>query len=445
MRILKKDADTDVFLSNYNFRRSGCKSKNDCGDDICAPVNIYGGRQSSNYANLNGGALTDNSASSADSLSRNVSQPLNRLYNDDKTGEDNVIKTKFNILIAEDNEINAELMKTIIEAENSTDSVSDYNNYNTKRRSNSLPSASSLPYKINTVIAENGKKALDIIFSDANIDLIILDLMMPIINGFDVLQQIKSSGCNSRLANIPVLIVSALSESSTISKGIELGANDYITKPIVKNIFKAKVNSLINLKKLYDTLESSEHIIMSLALAVEAKDKYTSGHSKRVSMLAYNFGKYLGLGEEDCLLLKRAGCIHDIGKIGIPNDVLNKTGKLSDEEFKLIRNHSVMSSDICKPLISLKKESYIARYHHERFDGNGYPGELSSKNIPFLSRILSVVDSYDAMTSDRPYRKALSKEKALSIFEAEKESGQWDSDIVNELIKFINISDFKYN
>lgn len=397
MRILSKDAytDTDAFLSNYNFRRGGCKSKN----------------------------------------------------NENKTGEDNIIedniiKTPFNILIAEDNEINAELMKAIIESEEPQKSISDFS---INKPSAPLPSTSSSLYKINTIIAENGKKALDIIFSDANIDLIILDLMMPLINGFDVLQKIKSNDFNNRLTNIPVLIVSALSESSTISKGIELGANDYITKPIVKNIFKAKVNSLINLKKLYDTLESSENIIMSLALAVEAKDKYTSGHSKRVSMLAYNFGKYLGLSEEDCLLLKRAGCIHDIGKIGIPNDVLNKTGKLSDEEFKLIRNHSVMSSDICKPLISLKKESYIARYHHERFDGNGYPGELSNRNIPFLSRILSVVDSYDAMTSDRPYRKALSKEKALSIFEAEKESGQWDIDIVNQLIKFINISDFKYN
>jgi putative two-component system response regulator len=397
MRILSKDAytDTDAFLSNYNFRRGGCKSKN----------------------------------------------------NENKTGEDNIIedniiKTPFNILIAEDNEINAELMKAIIESEEPQKSISDFS---INKPSAPLPSTSSSLYKINTIIAENGKKALDIIFSDANIDLIILDLMMPLINGFDVLQKIKSNDFNNRLTNIPVLIVSALSESSTISKGIELGANDYITKPIVKNIFKAKVNSLINLKKLYDTLESSENIIMSLALAVEAKDKYTSGHSKRVSMLAYNFGKYLGLREEDCLLLKRAGCVHDIGKIGIPNDVLNKTGKLSDEEFKLIRNHSVMSSDICKPLISLKKESYIARYHHERFDGNGYPGELSNRNIPFLSRILSVVDSYDAMTSDRPYRKALSKEKALSIFEAEKESGQWDIDIVNQLIKFINISDFKYN
>ena len=440
MRTLKKDAD--VFLSNYNFRR-GCKSKNNCGDGICAPVSINSGGQSLNYANLNGGGLPANSSNSADGLSRNVPHPFNRRYNENKTREDNAIKTPFNILIAEDNEINAELMKAIIESEKPINSIPDYT---TNKPSDSLPFTSSPLYKTNTLIAENGKKALDIIFSDVNIDLIILDLMMPIINGFDVLQKIKSSGFSSRLANIPVLIVSALSESSTISKGIELGANDYITKPIVKNIFKAKVNSLINLKKLYDTLESSENIIMSLALAVEAKDKYTSGHSKRVSILAYNFGKYLGLCEEDCLLLKRAGCIHDIGKIGIPNDILNKTGKLSDEEFKLIRNHSVMSSDICKPLISLKKESYIARYHHERFDGNGYPGELSSKNIPLLSRILFVVDSYDAMTSDRPYRKALTKEKALSIFEAEKESGQWDTEIVNELIKFINIGgDFKYN
>ncbi len=450
MRILKKNTDnvnagsvdTDVFLSNYNFRCSCCKPENNYVDDMRPPVSVNGGEQSLNHAEFNGGRLQSNSSNAADILTGNVSKTFNRRHNKNKTRKDNLIETPFNILIAEDNEINAELMKAIIESEEPQRPIS---NSNINNPSDLLPFAPALTFKINTVIAENGKKALDIIFSDANIDLIILDLMMPLINGFDVLKKIKSTSFNSRLANIPILIVSALNESSTISKGIELGANDYITKPIIKNIFKAKVNSLINLKKLYDTLENSENIIMSLALAIEAKDKYTSGHSKRVSMLAYNFGKYLGLSEEDCLLLKRAGCIHDIGKIGIPNNILNKTGKLSDEEFKLIKNHSVMSSDICKPLISLKKEAYIARYHHERFDGNGYPGELSSKDIPLLSRILSVVDSYDAMTSDRPYRKALSKEEAISIFEAEKESGQWDIDIVNQLIKFINIGDFKYN
>ncbi|MHB1680461.1 MAG: HD domain-containing phosphohydrolase [bacterium] len=341
----------------------------------------------------------------------------------DETG-----KTTFNILIAEDNAINAELMKAIIES--------------------SAPqkfSKSAVQDKFNIIIAEDGKKALDIIFSPINIDLIILDLMMPLINGFDVLEKIRSCSFGNPISSIPVLIVSALNESSTISKGIELGANDYIAKPIVKNIFKSKVNSLINLKKLHDTLENSENIIMSLALAIEAKDKYTSGHSKRVSILAYNFGKYLELQEEDCLLLKRAGCIHDIGKIGIPNDILNKTVKLSDKELNLIRNHSITSSDICKPLISLKKESYIVRYHHERFDGNGYPGELNCQNIPYLSRVLSIVDSYDAMTSDRPYRRALTKETALFIFETEKNSGQWDPEIVNEFIKFINFQNLNYN
>lgn len=340
-----------------------------------------------------------------------------------KKQTDEIDKIPFNILIAEDNKINAELMKAIIES-------SEPQKFSKNEAS----------VKFNIIIAEDGKKALDIVFSLINIDLIILDLMMPLINGFDVLEKIRS--CDSfgnSVGNIPVLIVSALNESSIISKGIELGANDYITKPIVKNIFKSKVNSLINLKKLHDTLENSENIIMSLALAIEAKDKYTSGHSKRVSILAYNFGKYLGLHQEDCLLLKRAGCIHDIGKIGIPNDILNKTEKLSDKELNLIRNHSITSSDICKPLISLKKESYLVRYHHERFDGNGYPGELICQNIPYLSRVLSVVDSYDAMTSDRPYRQALTMEAALFIFENEKNSGQWDPEIVDEFIKFINL------
>jgi putative two-component system response regulator len=346
-----------------------------------------------------------------------------------KKQTDEIDGTTFNILIAEDNAINAELMKAIIES--------------------TVPqkfSKSEVQDKFNIIIAEDGKKALDVIFSPINIDLIILDLMMPLINGFDVLKKIRScSSFGNSVGNIPVLIVSALNESSIISKGIELGANDYIAKPIVKNIFKSKVDSLINLKKLHDTLENSENIIMSLALTIEAKDKYTSGHSKRVSILSYNFGKHLVLRKEDCLLLKRAGCIHDIGKIGIPSNILNKTEKLSDKELDLIRNHSLISSDICKPLISLKKESYIVRYHHERFDGNGYPGELNCQNIPYLSRVLSIIDSYDAMTSDRPYRQALTKEAALLIFENEKNSGQWDPEIVDEFIKFINFENLNYN
>lgn len=359
----------------------------------------------------------------------NFNSSLEYVSSSYKKQTDEIDEIPFNILIAEDNAINAELMKAIIES--------------------SAPqkfSKNEASGKFNIIIAEDGKKALDVIFSPINIDLIILDLMLPLINGFDVLKKIRScSSFGNSVSNIPVLIVSALNESSIISKGIDLGANDYITKPIVKNIFKSKVNSLINLKKLHDTLENSENIIISLALAIEAKDKYTSGHSKRVSILAYNFGKYLGLRKEDCLLLKRVGYIHDIGKIGIPGNILNKTEKLSDKELNLIRNHSITSSDICKPLISLKKESYIVRYHHERFDGNGYPGELNCQNIPYLSRVLSIVDSYDAMTSDRPYRQALTMEAALLIFENEKNLGQWDPEIVDEFIKFINFENLSYN
>ena len=161
-----------------------------------------------------------------------------------KKQTDEIDKIPFNILIAEDNKINAELMKAIIES--------------------SAPqkfSRNEASVKFNIIIAEDGKKALDIVFSSINIDLIILDLMMPLINGFDLLEKIRSCSFGNQIGNIPVLIVSALNESSIISKGIELGANDYIAKPIVKNIFKSKVNSLINLKKLHDTLENSENII----------------------------------------------------------------------------------------------------------------------------------------------------------------------------------------
>lgn len=310
------------------------------------------------------------------------------------------------VLIAEDNVVSADLMGAII------------GNIG----------------KVEISIAVDGREALDLISGGNNFDLVILDIMMPKVNGLDVLKELRKEwNANS----FPILLVSALNDCRTITTGIDLGANDYIVKPIVKEVFRSKVISLINQKKMRDLLEHTENILSSLITVLEARDFYTKGHSERVSSMAFEFGMFLELPDKDISVLKRAGLLHDIGKIGIPDLLLQKKGRLKKSEFDVIRNHSLISCKICSPMPSFFNEAEIIKYHHERFDGKGYPGELKGEEIPYLSRILAIVDSFDAMTSERPYRDAYSGEEALNIFRNEILSGQWDPDLSEKFIKFL--------
>ncbi len=309
------------------------------------------------------------------------------------------------ILIAEDNELNADLMKAIIDDIGGSE----------------------------VFTARDGKEALDIL-SGKDFDLLILDIMMPRVNGLDVLKEVR----NKRNKNdFPILIVSSIDDAKTITTGIEMGANDYIVKPIISDVFKAKIVSLINQKKIYDLLENTENVLSSLVSILEAKDYSTKGHSERVSKLAEKFGRHLGIPESDCWVLRRAGLLHDIGKIGIPDGLLRKKGRLSEEEWVLMKNHPTMSANICLPLTSFKLEIEVIKHHHERFDGKGYPGKYKGNEIPYLSRILAIVDSYDAMTKKRPYRETFSFEEALKTMQNELFSGQWDPELTRKFIKFM--------
>ena len=192
---------------------------------------------------------------------------------------------------------------------------------------------------------------------------------------------------------------------------------------------------------IQDLIEEQEQAylqtLQALAKALEAKDKYTAGHSGRVASYSVKLGRRLGLEEEQLMLLKQGALMHDLGKIGIPDRVLNKADPLDDREYELMRTHPVMTSTIMRPLKRFKEFTDIAAWHHERWDGKGYPDGLKGEEIPLLARIVSIADTWDAMTGNRVYRKGMRVETSLRILEEEQDSGQWDPELVREFITMI--------
>jgi putative two-component system response regulator len=291
-----------------------------------------------------------------------------------------------------------------------------------------------LPFNYEILKAENGEDALSIV-SRTEVDMVLLDVMMPLMDGFEVCRRIKDNE-NTRM--IPVVMVTALDDTDARVKAIELGADDFITKPPNRIELLARVKSLIKVKILNNTLTSLESVLFSLANTVEAKDEYTSGHTLRVSELAVELGKKMELHNNDINAIKIGGIIHDLGKIGVPKAIINKPGRLDPEEFEIMKTHPYIGYKICIPLKrSLGMVLDIIYYHHEKLDGSGYPVGLKGDDIPVGAKVLAVADIYDALTSDRPYRKAMSKEKAMAILSQEAGEGKLDTQIVEYLMELV--------
>jgi putative two-component system response regulator len=215
-------------------------------------------------------------------------------------------------------------------------------------------------------------------------------------------------------------------------EGIEAGADDFLTKPINAQELRARVRSLVRLKRFTDDLDSAESVIVSLALTVEARDPCTGGHCARMSSYASLFGEALGLSEDEVTALARGGYLHDVGKIGVPDAILLKTGALTSDEFAVIKQHTVIGEQLCGDLRLLRLVKPIVRSHHERVNGTGYPDGLVGDAIPLLARIMGIVDVYDALTTDRPYRSALTPELALAQLEHEAARGLHPCDLLRE-------------
>ena len=288
--------------------------------------------------------------------------------------------------------------------------------------------------------AENAIVALDML--DRSFDLILSDVMMPEMNGFEFVRTIRS---NPEFDDIPIVMVTTLAEKEDRLKAVEAGANDFITKPVDPLELQVRVNSMLRQKSQRDEIlhyetelsslveartlalqkalrevkKSHEDTIIHLSAAAEYKDEETGAHIVRMSGYSAVIAEALGLDEEEVDLIRKSSPMHDLGKIGIPDHILLKPGKLDQDEWEVMKTHAGIGAEILGAGASdyVNMGSIIALSHHEKWDGSGYPSGLSGEDIPLVGRICAVADVFDALTSKRPYKDAFSVERSLEIME----------------------------
>jgi putative two-component system response regulator len=271
------------------------------------------------------------------------------------------------------------------------------------------------------VAVPDGKAALAAVAAAAP-DLLLSDVAMPGMTGLDVCRRMKADP-TTRL--IPVILITGLGDDYKI-EGIEAGADDFLSKPFSPAELRARIRALLRMKTFTDDLEHAEAVLCTLARSIEAKDPYTEGHCERLAARAEAVGRVFRLGLDDLTALRRGGYLHDLGKVAVPEAILLKPGPLTPPQREVLKRHPVVGEEICRPLRSLQAVLPIIRHHHERRDGSGYPDGLRGEAIPVTARILQVADVFDALTSDRPYRRAAPKAMALEALEAEARAGWWD-------------------
>lgn len=280
------------------------------------------------------------------------------------------------------------------------------------------------------VVAFDGRTVVDEVATRCA-DLVILDIDMPYSNGFEICRQIKS---DPRTRIIPILILTGVAAGDRI-RAWELGADEFLTKPFKPQEVAARARSLLRHKDLVDALDSAESVVFSLVRALEGKSPYTHGHSGRVMQYALALAKSFGLSEADMDILRRGVLLHDIGKISTPDVILNKPGQLTPEEIEVIRLHPIEGARIVGPLRSARDAIPLIRWHHERMDGKGYPDGLMGGMIPLSVRVLSVADMYDALSSDRPYRSAMTHNQCQEVMVENAKSGGLDPELVRAFFK----------
>ena len=278
--------------------------------------------------------------------------------------------------------------------------------------------------------AADGLEALDAV-SVHHPDVILTDVTMPGMDGIEVCRRLKSDP-ETRLT--PVVLITGLSDLPDRIRGIEAGADDFLTKPVHPQELRARVAALLRMKQLTDALDSAESAFVALALTIEARDPTTKGHCERLAQRAMRLGRVLGVSPDDLSALHRGAYLHDVGKVGVPDSVLLKAGPLSDAEFALMKRHTEIGDSLCSPLQSLRHVRPIIRSHHERLDGSGYPDGLRGDDVPLLAQIVGIIDVYDALTSARPYRPALTSGTAIRHLLLQVEQRKFSRSLVNTFL-----------
>jgi putative two-component system response regulator len=275
-------------------------------------------------------------------------------------------------------------------------------------------------------VAQDGLEALHQVSARAP-DLILLDLDLPHLPGDEVCRRLKT---NPATRLIPIVMITALGALQNRLAAWEYGADDFLTKPFHLVEVAARCRSLLRIKRLIEERDSAEAVLFALARAVEAKSPYTHGHAERVTFYCLELAGASGIDEEDRELLRKGALLHDIGKISIPDAILDKPGKLTAGEYELVKSHAACGAHIVEPLVTLRDAVPLIRWHHERLDGAGYPDGLPGADIPPLVRILSVCDVFDSLSSHRPYRRPIPRRTCLEMLWQNAAGGGLDPALV---------------
>jgi putative two-component system response regulator len=283
------------------------------------------------------------------------------------------------------------------------------------------------------VTAANGREALEQVEQEQP-DLILLDVTMPELDGFEVCQRLKE---DERTALIPITMLTGLDDREHRTRGIEAGADDFLSKPFEQSILRARIRSQLRLKRLTDQLEHTEGVIFMLAAAVEAKDAYTEGHLKRLRSYSEQLAVACELAPSEVRAVRYGGILHDIGKIGVDEAIIRKPGPLTPDEIVQMRRHPEIGAQIISKMRFAREVAPIISGHHEYWNGSGYPLGLSGEDIPIGARIITIVDAYDAMTTDRPYRAALSGEEVVRRL-TDGRGTQFDPEMLDVFLSLIS-------
>ena len=297
------------------------------------------------------------------------------------------------------------------------------------------------------VVQKSGRALLEYAKDHAAPNLILMDINMPEMDGYEVIRELKN--CEAAWRDTPVIFLTANEDENAETKGLSLGAMDFIRKPFVASVLVLRVQHAVELIRLQRDLESMVdektrenenlflHVVECLADAIDAKDNYTKGHSGRVAQYSKEIAERFGYDEKQQEKIFMMGLLHDVGKIGVPDEVINKPGRLSEEEFAKIQKHPAIGGRILGNIKEMPELAAGAKWHHERYDGTGYPEGLAGEDIPEAARIIAVADAYDAMTSNRSYRGVLPQEKVRQEIERGKGS-QFDPKFADIMLQMID-------